>query len=71
MRKCNFCLDRHLEGRLPDCVEACPVRALDAGSLEELEKKYGSNKEAIDFKYSTRTKPAVVLKTKLQPQGIL
>ncbi|MEE4264800.1 MAG: hypothetical protein V2I56_19100, partial [Desulfobacteraceae bacterium] len=55
---------RHLAGKLPDCIEACPVRALDAGPLSELEKKYGTNKEAIDFKYSNRTKPAVVIKAK-------
>jgi anaerobic dimethyl sulfoxide reductase subunit B (iron-sulfur subunit) len=67
MHKCNFCLDRHLEGKLPDCIEACPVRALDAGPLEELEEKYGSNTEAVDFKYSRKTKPAVVIKPKLIP----
>jgi anaerobic dimethyl sulfoxide reductase subunit B (iron-sulfur subunit) len=67
MRKCNFCLNRHLEGKLPDCIEACPVRALDAGPLIELENKYGQNKKAIDFKFSKRTQPAVVLKAKVVP----
>jgi anaerobic dimethyl sulfoxide reductase subunit B (iron-sulfur subunit) len=66
MRKCNYCLDRHLAGKLPDCIEACPVRALDAGPLSDLEQKYGRNKEAVDFKYSRRTKPAVVIKPKLE-----
>jgi anaerobic dimethyl sulfoxide reductase subunit B (iron-sulfur subunit) len=56
-----------LEGKLPDCIEACPVRALDAGALTELEQKYGSSTEAIDFKYSKRTKPAVVIKAKIWP----
>jgi anaerobic dimethyl sulfoxide reductase subunit B (iron-sulfur subunit) len=70
MRKCNFCLDRHLESKLPDCIEACPVRALDAGPLAELEKKYGANKEAVDFNYSKRTKPAVVIKPKTVPENI-
>jgi anaerobic dimethyl sulfoxide reductase subunit B (iron-sulfur subunit) len=70
MRKCNFCLDRHLEGRLPDCIEACPVRALDAGPLSELEKKYGTVKKAVDFKYSKRTKPAVVMRPKVVPENI-
>jgi anaerobic dimethyl sulfoxide reductase subunit B (iron-sulfur subunit) len=70
MHKCNFCLDRHLVGKLPDCIEACPVRALDAGPLAELEKKYGSNKEAVDFKYSQRAKPAVVIKAKTVPQDL-
>jgi anaerobic dimethyl sulfoxide reductase subunit B (iron-sulfur subunit) len=67
MRKCNFCLNRHLEGKLPDCIEACPVRALDSGPLDDLEIKYGDQKEAIDFKYSKRTKPAVVFRAKVVP----
>ena len=70
MRKCNFCLDRHLEGKLPDCVEACPVRALDAGPLAVLGKKYGENKKAADFKYSKRAKPAAVIKAKTFPIDI-
>lgn len=64
MRKCNYCLDRFAEGKLPNCVEACPVRALDAGPLRELEDKYGKSREAEGFKYSQRTKPAVVIKPK-------
>ena len=64
MRKCNFCLDRFLEGKLPDCIESCPVRALDAGPLSELEKKYGKSRDAEGFKYSKRTGPAVVIKPK-------
>ena len=70
MRKCNFCLDRHLDGKLPDCIEACPVRALDAGILDQLEHTYGENKEAVDFKYSKRTQPAVVFKAKVVPAVI-
>ena len=60
----------NLEGKLPDCIEACPVRALDAGPLNALEKKYGDNKEAVDYKFSKRTKPAVVIKAKTVPKGI-
>jgi anaerobic dimethyl sulfoxide reductase subunit B (iron-sulfur subunit) len=70
MRKCNFCLDRHLKGKLPDCIEACPVRALDAGPLSELENKYSAGKEAVAFTYSKRTKPAVVIKAKTVPDNI-
>lgn len=65
MRKCNFCVDRWEAGKIPDCVEACAMRALDAGPLEALEKKYGDIKEATGFEYSKRTKPAVVFKPKL------
>ena len=64
MHKCNYCLDRFIQGKLPNCIEACPVRALDAGPLEELGEKYGTIKEAEAFKYSQRTKPAVVIKAK-------
>ena len=39
-------------------------------TIDELEKKYGTNKEAVDFKYSSRTKPAVVMKPKSIPDYI-
>ncbi len=64
MRKCNYCLDRVTSGKLPNCVEACPVRALDAGPLAELKEKYGAGKEAEGFRYSKRTRPAVVIRPK-------
>ena len=67
MRKCDFCLDRFTRGKLPNCIEACATRALDAGPLEALEKKYGDIKEAEGFKYSRRTRPAVVIKPKKEP----
>jgi Fe-S-cluster-containing dehydrogenase component len=34
--KCDFCIDRTLEGKLPACVNICPVEALTYGSREEL-----------------------------------
>jgi anaerobic dimethyl sulfoxide reductase subunit B (iron-sulfur subunit) len=64
MQKCNYCLDRHLNGQKPVCVEACPTRAMDAGPLEELEKKYTRVQEAVGFSYSKRTAPAVVMRPK-------
>jgi len=69
MSKCNFCLDRWAENKLPVCVEACPVRALDAGHLDELEAKYGGTREAEGFKYSARTRPAVIFKPKINRTG--
>jgi len=65
MGKCNYCLDRFEEGKEPNCVDACPVRALDAGTLEELKKKYGDIQSADGFNYSRRVKPAVVFKPKV------
>jgi anaerobic dimethyl sulfoxide reductase subunit B (iron-sulfur subunit) len=64
MRKCDYCLDRMAKGKLPICIEACPVRALDVGPLAELEAKFGTIKEAIGFEYSARARPAVVIKPK-------
>ena len=64
MRKCDFCLDRWREKRLPVCVEACPTRALDAGPLDELKLGYGDITEAEGFKYHKRSKPAVIFKPK-------
>lgn len=67
MGKCTFCLDRWQAGKQPDCVEACPVRALDAGPLDDLAARYGPGQGAAGFKYAQRTQPAVVLKAK-RPQ---
>jgi anaerobic dimethyl sulfoxide reductase subunit B (iron-sulfur subunit) len=64
-------MDRFIKGKLPNCIEACPVRALDAGPLEVLEKSYGTIKEAEGFKYSQRTKPAVVIKPKSSPESYI
>ena len=64
MQKCDFCLERLREGRKPVCVEACPVRALDAGTLDELRAKYGNVQEAEGFIYSSSAIPSIILKPK-------
>lgn len=64
MQKCDLCLDRLAEHKKPICVEACPVRALDAGPLDELREKYGDVKEAHGFTYSTKAEPAITNKPK-------
>ena len=64
MQKCDFCLDRLNEGQKPVCVSACPMKAIDAGPLEELEKKYGHGKCAEGFTYDTEIKPSVIFKIK-------
>jgi len=64
MEKCDLCLERWEQGKKPICVMGCPTRALDAGSLEEIESLYGKNHEAIGFIYSLKTKPAIVFRSK-------
>lgn len=41
-KKCDACAERRAEGRQPACVEACPMRALHFGELEELERRFGA-----------------------------
>jgi Fe-S-cluster-containing dehydrogenase component len=36
IRKCDFCAERQAEGRLPACVDICPVEALTFGPRQEL-----------------------------------
>jgi len=36
--KCDMCYERLKEGKLPECVEACPTKALQLVSLKELTK---------------------------------
>jgi len=59
---CTFCNDRLKENRKPACVDACLVRALDAGPLEELLAKYGSVTEVPGFSCSDKTRPSILFK---------
>ena len=67
MNKCHFCLDRLEEGKKPACVDACPVRAMDAGPIEELRAKYGDVREAEGFVYSEELAPSIIFKPKKDP----
>lgn len=71
MQKCNFCLDRLAAGQKPTCVGSCPMRALDAGPLEELKAKYGDFKEAECFTYFEEVAPSVVFKPKKDIKGLV
>jgi anaerobic dimethyl sulfoxide reductase subunit B (iron-sulfur subunit) len=64
MQKCDLCLERWAEGRQPICVAGCPMRALDAGTLEELEAKYGQVREAVGLAYNDSIKPSAIFKPK-------
>ena len=64
MQKCDLCLERWPENKKPICVEACPMRALDAGPLEELQTTYGDIRDAYGFVYSEVVEPAIINKPK-------
>jgi len=71
MQKCHFCLDRLLEGKKPACVDACPLRALDAGPIEELQARYGSTREAEGFRYEENLRPSIIFKPKKDSSTLL
>lgn len=67
MQKCDFCIDKLAEEKQPICVAGCPMRALDAGPLEDLIAKYGDVREAEGFFCSAESRPALVIKPKPLP----
>lgn len=62
MEMCDFCLDRLEAGKKPLCVASCPLRALDAGPMEELAAAHGEARQAPGFADHTLTEPAVLLR---------
>jgi NADPH-dependent glutamate synthase beta subunit-like oxidoreductase len=67
MQKCDLCVERWPENKKPICVEACPMRALDAGPINELMGTYGGTQDACGFVYSQIAEPAIVNKPKKRP----
>ena len=70
IQKCYLCLDRCSQGKKPICIEACPMRALDAGPIKELKTKYGDIKTAAGFAYSEMVGPSIIFKLKRQGGGV-
>lgn len=64
MQMCTFCPDRLEKGESPVCVAACPVRALDAGPVDELRAKYGAIRETVGFSYAPALDPSLIVKPK-------
>ncbi len=63
MQKCDLCSGRWKEGKKPVCVAGCPMRALDAGPLDQMEARYGKAQEAEGFTCKG-TGPSIVFKRK-------
>ena len=59
--KCDGCTRRVAEGGAPVCVEACPLRALDFGPIDELREKYGAVADVPPLPDATATSPNLVL----------
>lgn len=62
MTKCDTCLDLRQAGEEPACVAACPMRALEFGTISELREKYGDLADIKGLPSSKITKPNLVIK---------
>lgn len=64
--KCDLCYDRVSEGKAPVCVEACPMRAIEFGDIDELRAKYGELAAIAPLPDPALTGPNFVL---TEPEG--
>ncbi|WP_067582025.1 DMSO/selenate family reductase complex B subunit [Endozoicomonas ascidiicola] len=71
MSKCHGCYERVAEGSKPVCVDACPLRALDFGPIDELRAKYGSEASIAPLPDAGMTSPNLVIKPNVhsKPSG--
>lgn len=61
MTKCDFCQDLQAQGLNPACVDACVMRALEFGELDELRAKYGESAAIDPLPSAEITKPSFVV----------
>jgi anaerobic dimethyl sulfoxide reductase subunit B (iron-sulfur subunit) len=61
MGKCTFCVDELDRGGRPTCVDACPLRVLDFGPMEELEARHGPSPAMHPLPDPSLTAPALVM----------
>lgn len=59
--KCQFCYQLVDQKQNPACVDACPMRALEVGELEDLRKKYGGTADIKGLPDSGITHPSILL----------
>ncbi|MEY8461018.1 DMSO/selenate family reductase complex B subunit [Eggerthellaceae bacterium 24-137] len=59
--KCNFCMDYLDMGGRPACVDACLMRCLDFGDIDELREKYGDVCDVDPLPASSETGPSLVI----------
>lgn len=61
MVKCDFCVDQLDAGENPYCVNACVMRALDYGDIDELRAKYGTVDAIEPWPPGDITQPSIVV----------
>lgn len=71
MSKCDLCYDYRQTGQDPACVSACPSRALDWGTVEELQQRHGQGTPAVEPLPDPKiTRPNLVIKPHRDAQSI-
>ncbi len=61
MSKCNFCQDLLAQGQNPACVDACVMRALEFGELDDLRAQHGVVAAVEPLPSDEFTQPSLVL----------
>lgn len=61
-RKCDGCASRVAEGKNPVCVDACLLRCLFFGDLEELRAEYGDEANIVPLPDASETGPSLVVR---------
>ncbi len=64
VKKCDSCKDIRDAGENPACVDACPMRCLEFGDLDELRKKHGADlvTSIPILPTSSSLKPSILIK---------
>jgi len=60
--KCDGCIERVRIGKQTICVEACPLRALDFGPIDDLRQKYEDFGPIAPMPVNSYTEPNIVIK---------
>lgn len=61
--KCDGCIDRVKEGKKPICVDACLLRCLEFGDIEELRAQYGDLAQLAPLPDPSQTGPNLTMKS--------
>lgn len=71
-RKCDSCKALRDAGKRPACVDACMMRCLDFGDLDELKEKYGDNlvSDQMFLPSSEDTCPSLLIKPRATVEGL-
>lgn len=69
--KCDSCKRLREAGMNPVCVDACPMRALDFGEMDDLRAKYGDAlvSEIACLPSASVTNPNLLMKVKEETQN--